>query len=286
MSDSGEWVTGDIWVPDGAKIAPSRETPGLNRALLFVPGEKGTAGPPEFRVHAPTTNASPVAPELPGGDAMKYILVAAVALAVGVVTTVVVIKHGSKIKAWWNDKALPRIVAGLSWFADIDLDQFIDTETEVAAIGPVPTAEFSAEVGIVVDDLREDMTSAEAQQRLLLVFMAAAIISEQMRKLGNARIKDDDLQALRAAMSKLTSGQVVDDLNEILKSGQLVLDGDTQAIFVQVFRGGRFADGLYQPVSVAHVEEALRLTGGGRSLEAPKADGDDDDEPGSVLAPV
>ncbi len=63
-------------------------------------------------------------------------------------------------------------------------------------------------------------------------------------------------------MSKLTTGQVVDDLNRILENRQAVLDDDTQALFVEVFGGGRFADGIYQPLTLDGVRElfACRTT--------------------------
>ena len=139
--------------------------------------------------------------------------------------------------------------------------QLVDTETETAVIGPVPAAEFSKEVGVVVGDSLEDMSSDEAKKRLLLVMMAASIISEQMRKLSGARIKDDDLQALRTAMNKLTTGEVVDDLNRILGSERAIIDDQTQALFVEVFGGGRFVEGRYEPLTLDGVHRALRLPG-------------------------
>lgn len=126
-------------------------------------------------------------------------------------------------------------------------------------IGPVPAKEFSREVGVVIDDLRKGMTSDEAKKRLLLVMMAASIISEQMRKLSAARIKDQDVEALQTAMSKLTTGEVVDDLNRILGSERAAIDEATQALFVEVFGGGRFVQGRYQPLTLDGVRGALKL---------------------------
>lgn len=285
MSIPGEWISADIRVPSGTHLAPSRQTPGLNRALLFAQDRKGTVGPPEVRL----PSASPDAVKVPGsfklldGIDAKTIAVASVALAVGVVTTIVIVKNGPKIKAWWTDKAFPRIISGLAWIADVDLDEYLDPGTKTALIGPVPTREFANEVGAVVADLREDMTSEEAQLRLFLVFMAAAIISDNLRKLGNARIREEDFEALQVAMSELTSGQVVDSLNEILNNEQLALDDETQAMFVKVFGGGRFVDGRYQPVHIDKVEDALRLTEHG---EPSSGDDDTEDDTDGSLSPV
>lgn len=275
-----EWFPAEIRIPKGTHLSNSQATPGVNSALIF--GKDGTRGPAQVRLTATGKNAPAISNLLPS-DASKYMTVAAVALAVGVVTTVVVIEHGPKIKAWWNEKALPRLVSGLAWLADIDLAEFVDPTTKDAAIGPVPTAEFSAEVGVVVQDLREDMSNEEARRRLLLVYMAASIISEQMRKLNNARIADADFEALQAAMNKLTTGQVVDDLNTILQSDTSILDEDTQAMFVKVFGGGHLVDGTFKPVSLDDVESALRLPGtDGAGTET----GEDDDGDGEAPALV
>lgn len=265
--NSGEWVPGEVFIPEGLHLPQAQGMTGIQRALLFGT-EHGTSGPTLFRPSTPTPEGLEVtsAPNLPEIVDPKTLAVAAVALAVGVVSTLVVIKHGPKIKEWWTDKAFPTLLSGVMRLADVDPGEFFDTKSEAAAIGPVPTVEFSREVATVMKDLREDISSEEARQRLLLVLVAGSIISAQMRKLQNARIRDEDFQALRAAMTQLATGEVVDRLNEILSTDHLMVDETTREMFVKVFGGGQFINGAYQPLDLGLVEGTLRLT-----------DGDDDD---------
>lgn len=275
-SEEGEWIAGKIWVPGGSHLAQSKATPGLDRALLFIEGIAGTAGPAEFLPDNPNEARSETGlPEIPSDDALKLLIVAAAALATGVVVTVVIVKNGSRIKAWWNDLVVPAFMVGFLKLAGVNLEDFIDTETKMAAIGPVTTTAFSDEVETVVEDLHGNMTNEEAQQRLLTVLMAAAIIAEQMRALRNAHIGDDDLNALRCAMSKLATGQVVDGLNGFLEHAALNDDEASRAFF-EVFRGGRTIDGVYEPVNLKRIEDALRLDPSAqRSLG--RVDDEDDD---------
>lgn len=244
-------------MPDGLRMADAKDTPGVQRALLFGE-EQGTSGPTLFRAADDTETES----EDSGGsadDLAAAILLAAAALAAAVVTTVVIVKHGPRVVAWWKQKAFPALSGRVMKVLRIEPKQLIDAESETAMIGPVPTAEFAREVAVVVGDAREEMSTDEAKRRLLLVMMAASIISEQMRKLSAARIEGDDLNALQAAMSKLTTGEVVDDLNRVLASERAIIDDQTQALFVEVFGGGRVVDGRYEPLTLDGVKKALRL---------------------------
>lgn len=277
MNTSGEWVSGDLWVPEGLNLSPSRETPGLNRALLFSAGEKGTSGPAEFRPSMPDTeSAGSSLPDLGDSDVLKLLAVAAVALAVGVVATIVVVRHGSRIKAWWNDVARPALLSRLSKFAGIDPSQVVDPDTNMASIGHVTATAFSKEVEVVVDDVCEDMSSVEAQQRLLTVLMAAALIAEQMRKLGGARIVEDDLQALNKTMEILSTSEVAEAVNAAMEEGASFLDDETRVDFYALFRSRRMVDGKWETLNSRKIEDALRLDPNRMSaLEASDDDLDD-----------
>jgi len=283
MSESGKWVPGNLWVPEGLNLAPSRETPGLNRALLFSAGEKGTAGPAEFRASSfDTESAESSLPGLGDSDALKFFAVAAVALAVGVVATVVAVKHGSRIKAWWSDVARPALLSRILKFAGMNPGQFLDADTTLAAIGPVTTTAFSNEVEAVIEEVREDMSREEAQQRLLTVLMAAALIAEQVRALGNARIGDEDLQALNSAMEKLSTAQVAEAVNAAMEKDESLLADETRADFYKLFRSERTDEGNWEKVNASRVENALQLDPNRMSaLEGP-----DDDEPEPSVLPV
>lgn len=259
MSDAanlgpGEWVTKEVFLPTGHQFGKSG-TPHLDSALTFIKGEKGTLGPTVMRDPVAQQAAKAVDVKLPATiDPKAAIGVAAFAL--GVITTVVVVKNRHRIKAWWEDKALPRLVAGAMWLLDVEPESLKQASAEV---GPISTKEFSAEVEVVVNDLREDMTREEARQRILLILLGASVISENLRKLQDARIADDDLRALKEAMGNLTTAEVVESVNEILSSGHSVLDDEVQALFVKVFGGGRNEDGTYEPLTLDDVRAKLQL---------------------------
>jgi hypothetical protein len=275
-SEGGAWVPGEVWVPDGLHMAPAKDLPGIERALLFG-SEHGTAGPTLFRANPEISDPMQAPSGLADGIDPKLLLTAASALAVGVVTTIMAIKHGPKIVTWWKEIAFPKLTSRLLDVLGIQRKSLVDDKTHEATIGPVSTSEFSREVSVIVDDLRETMPTEEARKRLLLVFVAASIISEQMWKLRNVRIKDEDYKALRAAMIKLTSVNVVNNVNEILGHRPSILDHETQAIFVEVFRGGRFVEGVFQPLTLEGIQEALRFN---------DRENDDPDEGGKSLTPA
>jgi hypothetical protein len=252
----GTWVPKEVFLPSGHQFGQSK-TPHLDSALTFAQGQRGTAGPAVLRDPQLPSNQIKL-PEISLPDSLdpKAAAFAVAALAVGVITTVIVVKNRHRIKTWWDEVALPKLVSGALWLMDLSPE---DLKAVTAEVGPISTVEFSSEVAVVVDDLRENMTSEEAQRRLLLVLLAASIISENMRKLQNARIADDDFAALQSAMGRLTSGEVVDLLNSILGGERRVLDDETEAHFVRVFGGGHLVDGTYQPLDIDKIEEALRL---------------------------
>jgi hypothetical protein len=267
----GDWYDRQVFLPAGHQFGDS-QTSGLDSSLTFIKGQKGTQGPAVMRDPIPQQQSVTV-PEikLPANMDPKTVAVALGAFALGVITTVVVVKNRHRIKAWWEDKALPRLTLGAIWFFDLD-DEYLKALKEATeTVGEIPTEQFSNEVAVVVEDLRENMTNEEARRRVLLIMMAASIISKNLRELKDARIQDEDFHALQEAMGYLTTEDVVDRLNRILESDPAVLDDETRAIFVKVFGGGEVKDGLYQPLSLDAVEEALRLPG-------------DDDDPEPVLA--
>lgn len=268
MADvEGDWFKAEIFIPDGAHLADSRSTPDLNRALLFGADQKGTLGPPEVRLTDSSSDTD--APEVSLDDDMVAgLLIAAAAIAIAVTATVVVIKHGPKLVTWWNSTALPKIQELLLRLTGIKPEQVIDPTTHQSVIGAVAPASFSHEVEVVVGEFEANMSSKEAQQRLVTMLVAAAIIAEQMRALRGARIGDDDRAALDRAMQKLSAGKVAEALSEALEQNAELLDPEMQAVVFKVFGGGRVVDGRFLPLNAHRVEDALRLDP--RGLTAPK----------------
>ena len=134
---------------------------------------------------------------------------------------------------------------------------------ELTALDGAVTADFANEVNVALDEHQASMSSAEAQERLLAILVAAAFIAEQIRVLSNARIEDAS-QELRNAMDKLTVPQLTDSMNRMLEANASLLDDETSAGLMKVFGGGRFVDGQYVPLRNEKIKDVLRLSEGDR----------------------
>lgn len=99
-----EWVNKDVRIPDGAYLASSHETPGAERALLFERETGNNLGPAELRDPEPQTES-----EDSDSDALSG-AEQAIAFAIGVVVTLVVIK-GPDMKRGLDEKVIPAIKA-------------------------------------------------------------------------------------------------------------------------------------------------------------------------------
>jgi hypothetical protein len=142
----------------------------------------------------------------------------------------------------------------------------VDSQTVAAgltALDSAVTKDFANEVNVALDEHQASMSSAEAQERLLAILVAAAFIAEQMRMLSNARIEDAPPE-LRNAMDKLTVPQLTDSMNRMPESNASLLDDETSAGLMKVFGGGRFVDGQYVPLRNENVKDVLRLNEGDR----------------------
>lgn len=139
-----------------------------------------------------------------------------------------------------------------------------ESETSgVAVRSEVTSEEFTSEVNAALAERRRTMSSAEAEQRLLAVLMAAAFIADQVRALSNSELGDDpDSQVLEQTMEKLSTPQVIDSINRMIESGPSLVDDETASELMKLFGGGRLVDGKYVPLRNDAVRHALRLRTG------------------------
>jgi hypothetical protein len=134
---------------------------------------------------------------------------------------------------------------------------------ELTALDGAVTADFANEVDVVLEEHQASMSSAEAQERLLAILVAAAFIAEQMRALSNVCVEDASPE-LRNAMDKLTIQQLTDSMNRMLEANSSLLDDETSAELMKVFGGDRFVDGQYVPLRNEKIEDVLRMSEGDR----------------------
>jgi hypothetical protein len=212
---------------------------GTSSALLFDDGTN------ELRTHA----ARGARIESEGPPDLRNL---AVAIVAGMSLGVGVMKAAPKVKVWWN---------GLrSRQSRNAATRDVDSEAQAVALSAIPVEDFANAVDVALEQHRT-MSSTEAQRRILEILLAAAIIAKNMRALSGAHLEAGASLELQAAMEKLTVPQLTDSLNRMLELDSAVLDDKTSAVFMQIFGGGRSADGQYEPLQHAKFTEALRLSG-------------------------
>lgn len=137
----------------------------------------------------------------------------------------------------------------------------VETEgTDVVVLDAVRVGDFSESVGTALADLGPEMSSEEAQRRIVNVMLAAASIAENLRALDGARIQEDDTsRALEASIKQLSTTKVTDSINRMLESDSTLLGEEDSLAFLTAFGGGQIVDGEYVPIKRKHVKKALRL---------------------------
>jgi len=249
--------------PDGTHLAPSKGIPGAVRGGVLDNKTNQVVGQAEW------------IKVIEDSGLRGKVLVGAVALAAGIIAGLVIAEHAPKVKRWWLDTARWKLLEGLLEFAEIDVNEIARPAQDVAEIPATTPASFSQDVEVAVEDLRAEMTSEEAQQRIVTILLAAALIAEQLRALRNSRIEDGDYQALKRAMDALSTQDVADAINRMLESDSSLLDDETEAKFVEVFLSGQSLKDRPAPLTPESIEEALRLDGEDQPTEDAQSDDDE-----------
>jgi hypothetical protein len=176
---------------------------------------------------------------------LKHLVIGFAAGAVAVGGTVLTVKFAPHIKGWLNG-----LRSKLSGEADSQ-----------PALGGDAETGFPQQVELALEDLRESISSEEAQRRIAMIMIAAAFIADQIRALSHARVEDAEAPpGLRIALAKLAAADVTDTVNRMLEAESSLLSDETSAALMKIFEGGRFVEGEYVPLRNDKVRDALRLT--------------------------
>ena len=184
-------------------------------------------------------------------DDESDLLKVAAGIALGVLVTIGAFKAAPHVKTWWNERRANK--ATLTEAAE-PADEANTSEVATPAV-----AAFASEVEVVLEEQRTKLSSAEAQQRILKVMLAAAVIADNMRALSNAQLDDGVAAELQSALEKLTVPQITDSLNRMLESESTLLGEQASAELMQIFGGGCAVEGKYVPLRNDRIREALRL---------------------------
>lgn len=230
------WEVYRALIPDNLDLVSSRNTPGSVRGFFL--GDDGILGHAEFSKIDLRKVAAVAVP----------VLVAA-GFAGGIAAA-------PRVRRWWNDQARPAARAG--WRRVTRQREHVAPDGRITA-----GLAFSQQVDVALEGASMSMSSAQAQQYLLEIMMAAAIIADRMRALSHAHINDDaELSDLTIAMDKLTTGEVTNIINRMLATGHAMRNEETVELFARIFAGGHVADGEYVPLTVDKVQKVLSLDAG------------------------
>ena len=233
-------------VPEGTYLARSRGSDGVYRALLFEEGTGRLLGPPEL---VEVDDDEPVAfygyasDSQEARDAEIRDSVDAVLTLLGL--AVVAAPH---VKRLWNERARPAIGSMRSAIGEhLEAHRRARPKGVTAAQGSSPAVRSPKTATSAFNENVTSMSSAEAEERLRTILVAAALIADQMRRLSSARIEDVDQARpeLAEAVESLSAQQVAERISWMLESHVALLDDETVSEFMRIFAGGRFLNGQY-----------------------------------------
>ena len=246
--------------PDGTHLSRSHQDPGGLSALARDDVTDALVG------HA---TLHPIA----GKDA-EFDLPRILVLVSGVALGAAAVKLTPHVISWWNERMLP---AMQSWVRNLfrrkrrkqGALQDETAETTDAPALPLTQADaacalFVEQVDALSGESGTPMSQAEAEERLLVILIAAACIAEQIRALSGVRLESEDserVELLSGAIRQLSTQRIADGINRLLESDTALLDETTVDQFMKVFKGARIPGQGYAPIRVGQLQEALRLEG-------------------------
>lgn len=109
---------------------------------------------------------------------------------------------------------------------------------------------------------RNDMTSEEAQEELLDIFILSAVLTAKIRKLSNARIIEDGdapehLEGQKI-LERLITPEYINCVNQILDSNPQLLKEKT-AFLSEILGRSLISNGQYAPIEIGKFKEVIIL---------------------------
>ena len=246
--------------PDGTHLSRSHQDPGGLSALARDDVTDALVG------HA---TLHPIA----GKDA-EFDLPRILVLVSGVALGAAAVKLTPHVISWWNERMLPAMqsrVRNLFRRKRRKQGALQDETAETTDAPALPLTQADAACALFVEQVDAlsgesgtPMSQAEAEERLLVILIAAACIAEQIRALSGVRLESEDserVELLSGAIRQLSTQRIADGINRLLESDTALLDETTVDQFMKVFKGARIPGQGYAPIRVGQLQEALRLEG-------------------------
>lgn len=137
------------------------------------------------------------------------------------------------------------------------------TSLSVAERTGVTAQEFSKNIDIAVEGFKKNMSSEEAQMHMLNIMKLAELLANEIRSLSGAVIKNDEYSGeyleWKNAMEKLTTQQVTDGINYMLKNNSDLFQGDNLKGLSWIWGNEELKEEELLPVDNQQIKDALRI---------------------------
>lgn len=197
------------------------------------------------------------------GDSIGTVVAATAVISA--IATYAAVKTAPYIKEWFDNDLVPgikslwgKITGDEDTSSESEEEEENDNDSEVTE----KLADFTHQIDTVLseENYEKIISSEEAQESLIKILGAAAMIVSEINKLSNACIKDkSEFIDLKESVKKLTAQRVTDGINSMLESCSFVLDDKNSKIFADYFSGGYVEDGEYIPLENENVIKALEF---------------------------
>lgn len=245
-------------IPEGTHLAHSNNTEGAFRGAVLDDETNQVSGQAELvEVDRDEDDESSEFSDL--STAVAMLAVAGVSIA----GTIVVSAVAPKIKAWWGDTARPSLKAKLGSLLNQKTQEEqkeIGAAIDSTALAKIASIDASTELSTAMADPDHVMSSAEAQQRLATLLLAAAVAAHELRTLKNTSIAgESERQQIQKLLDKFADESVVSLANRVFDSNAglaVVMDAALQRVLGQ----SGLNDGAYLPLQHEQFHELLQLS--------------------------
>jgi len=180
------------------------------------------------------------------------------------------------VKQFVTDKVVPSVNKTMSWIAEksatgiyiirngisgkTKAEQLLAKRTKIKSDNTElsatnnSTVELPENIDNTFEDTRESMSREEAQQHLIYIKALAILLADEIRKLSNACIREDNespknILEQQTAIEKLTTQEVMNSIKLLLeKKNRSLLDEATSMVLSEFLAGNLIIDGTPVPI--------------------------------------
>lgn len=170
-----------------------------------------------------------------------------------------------RIKSWWQATVAPSLKKTFQGkqnrrISNVQAKHQVTSPKTIQPKSAVPEL-FTQELDEAYERYTHDMTSEEAQRELLEIFILSAIVAAKIRKLANARIKNNDDSSGeyiegQAVVEKLSTPEFLSSINVILENNPRLLEEKSSSL-TDLLGHSPVEDGHFVPIKAMALREAL-----------------------------